>query len=162
MRCARRGALPFHRAQHDVALRKRPAKELVHGHRAGGAAGAGAAEPARQRHLFVQPQTQSLRAPARRSTSAAARLATFFIAVAAQRSAIAGDLDDFDAGCVGQLGLEHVAWAAQGQTEHIETWPEIGNSGRCEHADSLISHGFADYRITISAMRGMEWNSEGA
>ena len=80
VRRSRRGALPFHRAQHDVALRQRPPEDFVHGDRTRGAAGARASEPARQRHLFVQPQAQPLRAPARRSTSAAARLATFFIA----------------------------------------------------------------------------------
>ena len=80
--------------------------------------------------------------------------------VAAQPPAVSGDLDDLDAGRVRELGIEQIARAAQCQTEHVETWPDIGNGGRCEHANSLIFHGFADYRITIPPCRGMEWNSE--
>ena len=67
---------------------------------------------------------------------------------AAQLSTIAGNLDHLHAGRVSQLHLEHVARSAQRQTEHVETWPDIGNGGRCEHANPLISHGLADYRIT--------------
>ena len=55
-----RGPLAFHRARHDVTLRQRPAQQLVHGNSAGRAARARAAEPARKRHLFVQPQPHAL------------------------------------------------------------------------------------------------------
>jgi hypothetical protein len=100
----------------------------------------------------VQPQTKPLRASSTAQHIGGGTARDILHSVAAQPAAVASDLDHDDARLVRKFGLENVAGAAECQTEHVETWPNIGNSGGCEHANSSISHGFADYRITISAM----------
>ena len=155
---SRRRALTFDGAEHHVAGRERPAKDLVRRERAGRAAGARAPKSARQRHLFVQPQTQPVALPARRSTIDRGAACDVLHRVSRQTSPVARNLDDLDAWHVRQLGLEHVSGAAECQTKHVKTWPNIGNGGGREHAESLTCHEFvrlSHYDSEI-AWRGME------
>ena len=50
---------------------------------------------------------------------------------------IAGDLDNFDTRPIRQLAVNQIARLAQCQTKHIETWPEIRYSRRCEYPNTL-------------------------
>jgi hypothetical protein len=49
---------------------------------------------------------------------------------------IAGNTRDFDPRTVRKLRFYHVPGRGESQTQHVETWPKIGNSSRSEDPES--------------------------
>jgi hypothetical protein len=78
--------------------------------------------------------------------------------ISRQTPSVAGNLDNLDAWRVRQLDLEHIPGAVECQTQHVETWPNIGNGGGGEHAESVTFHEFArlSHYDSEIAWRGME------
>ena len=56
--------------------------------------------------------------------------------IRAQLPAVSSNGDDFNSRAIGKFGFDDIAGAAQRQSEHVKTWPKIGNSSGCEDPDT--------------------------
>ena len=148
MGCSRGGALAFEGARNQLTPRQATAEELVDRHRTGDAAGCGAAESTRQRHLLVQPQANTHPSPWS-LVLAAGRWPLILEAaehvgrrdadhvprrIRGQGVPRTGHRNDLHTGLVVQLGLHQVARLLEGQPEDVEPGSEIRDGGRREHA----------------------------
>jgi hypothetical protein len=56
--------------------------------------------------------------------------------IAAEETVITGNLNNLHTRMVRELDLDDISRGREGESQNVETWPEIGNTGRGEDSES--------------------------